>query len=304
MNKSARFDWYQATVPVDEHAVAQWAKRVWPDGSMRPCKPKNGTASAFQMCLGECVVMTAMWGGGMEGHGVNIFASGVDSPFFAEQVRRQWPKHRVTRADVAMDFDGPGAWDWAFALMKRTADQYKLKTRHEGDFHRGEDGRSFYLGGRQSVVRGVVYEKGRQIPELGLPNLVRIELRIFPKDRESGELVGFVEPAKLYGCSKWSAELGAYLASQDEFERVVIGTRWNKSDRARAVRALVKQYGGILGELAGELGGWDEVGLHLGELVREAGELKNRMLDDARRVARGQSIAQPVELIEEGVEAW
>lgn len=304
--KTARFDWYQATIQESSETVAAWAKQVWPDGIMRPCKPKNGTAHAFQMCLGELVVMTAMWGGGMEGHGVNVFASGIDSPFFAEQVRRKWPLHRVTRADVAIDFDGAGAWDWGFDLMKRIAEEYKLKTRHEGDYHRAEDGRSFYLGGRQSVVRGVIYEKGKQIPELEMPNLVRIELRIFPKDRDAGQMVGCIDPAALYGCSKWSAALGAYLSSDETMERVVIGTRWNKSDRARTIRALVKQYGGHLGELCGELGGWDEVGLHLGELIREAGEAKTRLMDDVRKIRKGESIKPQgvdAEMLET-VEGW
>jgi hypothetical protein len=304
--KTARFDWYQATVQESPEAVASWSKQVWPDGIMRPCKPKNGTSDAFQMCLGELVVMTAMWGGGMEGHGVNIFATGCDAPFFASQVRRKWPIHRVTRADVAIDFNGPGAWQWGFNLLSGIADEYKIKTRHEGDYHRAEDGRSFYLGGRQSVVRGVIYEKGKQIPELGMPNLVRIELRIFPKDRESGELVARVEPAMLYGCSKWSAALGAYLASDETMERVVIGTRWNKSDRAKAIRALVKQYGGHLGELCGELGGWDELGLHLGELIREAATIKNRLIEDTKKIRKGQSIKpyEPKQEVVQTVEGW
>lgn len=299
--KTARFDWYQATIQESAESVASWAKQVWPDGIMRPCKPKNGTAHAFQMCLGELVVMTAMWGGGMEGHGVNAFASGCDAPFFAEQVRRRWPIHRVTRADVAIDVDSAGAWDWAFALLKRIAEEFKLKTRHEGDYHRAEDGRSFYLGGRQSVVRCVAYEKGKQIPELEMPDLVRIELRIFPKDRQSGECVGMVRPSGLFGCSKWSAALGAYLDSETSMPRVVIGTRWNKSDRAKAIRALVKQYGGHLGELCGELGGWDEVGLHLGELIRDAATAKDRLIEDTKKVRRGESI-KPLQLDSELVE--
>lgn len=304
--KTAKFDWYQATVEDSPESVSSWSKQVWPDGILRPCKPKNGTADAFQMCLGDLVVMTAMWGGGMDGHGVNIFASGCDAPFFAQQVRRRWPIHRVTRADVAIDFNGPGAWDWGFALLKGYAEEFKLKTRHEGDYHRGEDGRSFYLGGRQSVARLVIYEKGKQIPELEMPNLVRIELRIFPKDRRSGETVSMVDAPSLFGCSKWSAAIGAHLSCDTTMERVVIGTRWNKSDRARAVRALVKQYGGHLGELCGELGGWDEVGLHLGELIREAAASKDRLLDDLKKIRKGQSIKQPeleTEMVET-VDQW
>lgn len=285
-----RFDWYQATVQDSAQGVASWGKQVWPDGIMRPCKARNGAAEAFQMCLGDLVVFTAMWGGGMEGSGVNLWASGCDAEFFAEQLRRRWGVHRVTRADVAIDFDGAGAWDWASKLLLDLADKHSLVVDHQGDFHRAQLGRSIYIGSKTSPVRAVVYEKGKQIPELGMPDLVRIELRVRPKGREAGLLVCQMRPEAMYGAAKWAGELGAFLQSETKLERVTIGTRWTKSDRARAIAALVSQYGAKLGELCGELGGWEEVGLHIGQMIVQAAEQKNRLIEDTAKIRRGESI--------------
>ena len=295
--KSASFDWYQATIPAQSDEVISWFRQVWPDAIIRPAKPKNGASECVQVALGEMVVCSAIWGGGMEGHGVNVWSSGVDAIFFADQLRRRFPVHRVTRADVAIDFEGEGAWEWASAKGFALADRHRLKVDHQGDFYRGARGRTLYFGSRQSPVRLVIYEKGKQIPELGMPHLVRMELRVMPKDAVSGRTVSMLEPMALYGCAAWSKELGEYLTSQDEFKRVVIGTRWTKSDRERAVNALVKQYGGILGEICGELGSWADVGEELGRRITEAAEAKNRLINDARRVARGLSI------VPEGVRA-
>jgi DNA relaxase NicK len=202
---------------------------------------------------------------------------------------------------VAIDFDGVGAWEWASKLLLGIADKHELVVDHQGDFHRGELGRSIYIGSKTSPVRAVVYEKGKQIPEIGLPNLVRIELRVRPKGRESGLLVCQMRPEAMYGAAKWAVDLGAYLQSENTLERVTIGTRWTKSDAARAISAMVRQYGGHLGQLAGDLGGWEEVGLHLQQLILQAAEDKNRMLEDIAKVRRGESIlptkAQVTELI-------
>ena len=298
--KSASFDWYQATVSAQSDEVISWFRQVWPDAIVRPAKPKNGASDCVQVALGEMVVCSAIWGGGMEGHGVNVWSSGVDAIFFAEQVRRRWPQHRVTRADVAIDFEGAGAWEWATGKGFALAEKYRLKVDHQGDFYRGERGRTLYFGSRQSPVRLVIYEKGKQIPELGMPDLVRMELRVQPKDAQSGKTVSMLEPMALYGCAAWAKELGAYLTSQDEFKRVVIGTRWTKSDRERAVNALVRQYGGILGELCGELGGWADVGEELGRRITEAAEAKDRLIKDARRVTRGLSIVPEGSGVSEG----
>lgn len=295
---SYRFDWYQVTVQDSAESVASWVKQVWPDGILRPCKARNGAAEAFQLCLGELVVVTAMWGGGMEGYGVNLWASGCDSHFFAEQVRRRWGVHRVTRADVAADFNGRNAWAWGSKLLLDLADKHDLVVDHQGDFHRGELGRSIYIGSKTSPVRAVVYEKGKQIPELGMPELVRIELRVRPKGREAGVTVCQTSPEALYGASRWSSELGAYLQAETALERVVIGTRWTKSDREKAISALVKQYGGKLGELSSELGGWDELGRYLGLRIRQAADRKEQLIDELRKLRRGESI-KPEAALEE-----
>lgn len=85
------FDWYQATVQASSEEVLSWFRRVWPDGEVRPSKPKNGAAFGAQVVIGEMRVAECIWGGGMEGHGVNLWSSGGDSEFFAEALRRRWP---------------------------------------------------------------------------------------------------------------------------------------------------------------------------------------------------------------------
>jgi DNA relaxase NicK len=287
MSQGYAFDWYQPTVPDSAEGVLNFVRQVWPDGITRPCKPKNGAGEAFQHCLGDLVVVTAMWGGAMEGAGVNLWASGSDAPFFAEQCRKRWPVHRVTRADVAADFNGAGAWEWAYKLLTDYADRYKLDVDHQGDYHRGQRGRSVYIGSKSSPVRMVGYEKGKQIPEIGLPDLVRLELRVRPKNREAGERVCQMPPEAFFGCSRWSQDLGEYLQSGDTPERVQIGTKWNKSDHARAIAAIIRQYGGHLGQMCGDLGGWEEVGIELGRRIREAADIKNQTMEQVRRIRSG-----------------
>lgn len=278
-----RFDWYQATVQTSSDEVMSWMRQVWPDGEILPSKPKNGAAFGRQLVIGDMRVAECIWGGGMEGHGVNLWASGSDSPFFAEQVRRRWPVHRVTRVDSAADLQGSGAWEfwskWGLAL----ADKHRLKVEHQGDFHRGLGGRTIYIGSRSSPVRLVIYEKGKQLLELGMPDWIRLELRVQPKKADAGELVAALSPEQLWRCSRWSLDAAEFIFGQNGWDRVVVGTRWNPSDRERAVRAFLKQYGGVLGEWASDLGGWSELGAEIGRRIIQAAEVRKEAIVKARQ---------------------
>lgn len=284
------FDWYQATVQASSEEVLSWFRQVWPDGEVRPSKPKNGAAFGAQVVIGEMRVAECIWGGGMEGHGVNLWASGGDSEFFAEQVRRRWPLHRVTRADSAADVRGDGAWvfwsDWALKL----ADQFNLKVEHQGDWHRGQDGRTLYIGSRSSPVRLVIYEKGKQLPDLDMPDWVRLELRVQPKKADAGEAVSKLTPEQLWRCSRWSLAASEFIFGDNGWERVVVGTRWNPSDRERAVKAFIRQYGGVLGELAGDLGGWSELGEEIGRRVLAAAEKRREVIAGAQAARAAPSL--------------
>lgn len=284
------FDWYQATVQASSEEVLSWFRRVWPDGEVRPSKPKNGAAFGAQVVIGEMRVAECIWGGGMEGHGVNLWSSGGDSAFFAEVVRRRWPEHRVTRADSAADVRGEGAWEFWSAWALELADRFKLKVEHQGDWHRGKDGRTLYIGSRSSPVRLVIYEKGKQLPELGMPDWVRLELRVQPKKAEAGEVVAKLTPEQLWRCSRWSLAAADYIFGENGWERVVIGTRWNPADRERAVRAFIKQYAGVLGEWAGDLGGWSELGEEIGRRITAAAEKRREAIASAQAARAAPSL--------------
>ena len=62
----------------------------------------------------------------------------------------------------------------------------------------------------------------------------------------------------------------------------MIGTRWNPADRERAVRAFIKQYAGVLGEWAGDLGGWSELGEEIGRRITAAAEKRREAVASAQ----------------------
>lgn len=264
----SKFDWYAATIPVNPHDLASRLLREYPDSILRPSKPKNGAGDSFQLCLGDMVIVTAIWGGAMEGHGVHAWASGGDAPRFAEVVRSHWPDHRVSRMDVAFDADSPEAFDLLVGKALEIADRMRVKVSHQGDWHRGQDGRSLYLGSKNSVVQLVIYEKGKHpdLKHVGKPNWVRAEVRIKPQKDGKGFLSG-IQPQSAWGCSSWSKEFGEWLHMQD-LPRLRVGSRWSLSDHERAKRALIRQYRNVIGVLVQEQGSPEAMGAHLWDLCQ------------------------------------
>lgn len=89
---------------------------------------------------------------------------------------------RVTRIDIACDsLEG---WNRASQrFMQWAEDHPNSQTTVNGDFIRGERGRTLYLGSPQSERRIRVYEKGIQ---LGLdPDWVRVEFQYRPPNRNA-----------------------------------------------------------------------------------------------------------------------
>ena len=71
---------------------------------------------------------------------------------------------------------------------------------------------------------------------------------------------------------------------------MVIGTRWNPADRERAVRAFIKQYAGVLGEWAGDLGGWSELGEEIGRRITAAAEKRREAIASAQAARAAPSL--------------
>lgn len=264
-----RFDWYAATVqdftPRVLERVAEGLGAEVRDG-----RALYGYERGYEFHANGSVVARAL-AGGHNGY-PHVWASGDETDAFVPLIRREWPdQHRVTRMDAAQDFDEPGAWDRLYALALQVADERRLKIDQAGDWHRLEDGRTFYIGGRKSAVMARLYEKGKQLRGLALDggadislDLVRLELQVRPAGR-ARELAALGRPEDAYGYADWARVLHERLFGTD-VERVHIKER-RESDDERAIAWLVRQYGDHLGRLAEGLGSWEAVGAHLGRLV-------------------------------------
>ena len=256
-----RWDWYQGTVFGGAPGVVidQVARGYGDLVTIEPATPRNGYLRGCQLMRGEQLV--EVW---YEGNpGTHFKASGSRSPEFARIVRTvvddwRW-EFSPSRVDACIDWIEPGLFDELAHLALAFAVERGIKINQQGDWQRGQ-ARSLYLGARESVVQLVIYEKGYEAG--GDVNWVRFEVRVRPKGEARLE-VGRWAPSMALAACAWLADLVEALGLGARIAQAV-GTVWRPSDAARARRALVKQYGGILGAWAQEAGSWAAVGVELG----------------------------------------
>lgn len=253
-----RWDWYQATVETEpDHVIAELL-RAHELASISDCPPIRPYERGVAIVRGDRTLARCFWGG------VNpkphVIATGEDSPAVAEVLRGGIP-HRVSRADACEDYEAAGAWERISGMWLDAADEFGVSVKHEGDFHRGTNGRTLYLGAPTSVVRARCYEKGVQ---LGIDRpIVRAEVQCRPKSHARA-LVSKLEPGEAWGLSRWSRSLGEALTGLD-IPRVPAGTLYTPTDTDRARAALLRQYGKHLQAWADELGSWEKLGSAIGD---------------------------------------
>lgn len=268
--RPVRFDYYQAGITGKPADVVGQLESSFDLVHVAPAKAYNGYEEAVSVVRGDHVLVTAMWGGNT-GDRVLVKGTGADSPEVAEVIRETWPWHRVVRADVCEDYDEEGAFSVLSGMALNVADQHRVKVRHEGDWHREEDGRTLYLGSRQSVMYMRLYEKGKQLRGMGLesasPDHVRVEFEVKPKRDQARLLMSKMEPKEFLGGSVWSYQIAGMLLESSISRVKGLGTIRVPTDRDRALKALRKQYGRHLTAIMEEEGSWEAVGRLLGNLI-------------------------------------
>jgi hypothetical protein len=257
------FDWYGASVDAGPDETLAEAVRAFDMASLDSIRATTGFNRAMALKRGDTTLATIMWEnlGDPTSDACFVQGTGRHAAPVAQWLRTWQPMHRVARADVAEDYRGDGTWEQLSGLMFKVADEYHVKTEHAGDWHRGEDGRSVYVGGRQSVVRAIGYEKGKQLGSD--PTHVRVELRVRPGSRDSKYKASQLLPSQFYGASRWSAALATALGNP-EVQRLSLGTVYRDEDVDRSRRALLRQYGTILCGISAECGGWSAAGEWIG----------------------------------------
>jgi hypothetical protein len=213
-------------------------------------------------------VGSVSWGGA-QGDRVMFEVKGEHTPGAVEAFRGAY-EHRVTRVDACADFDVPGAFD---ALLKPCIEvkrDHKLRGEKSGDWDDfPEFGRTLYLGAPTSAVKARMYEKGKQ-PEylhLSRADWCRLEIQVRPA-KQAKESFASLTPSEVWGASKWSRDLAAKVL-QEHIDPHPAGSTYRQTDRQRAMNYMCKQYGNHLVGLAADLGGWECLGLTLGEIIKE-----------------------------------
>lgn len=223
-------------------------------------KPFDGYKVCFQLKRGDDLVCQALSDGtgGAEGSSQFVAASTAHEVF--PVLREMFPKYGISRLDAAEDFCEVGAWDRLEAILTRIATGNRVSMEPKGEGHRRSDGtrdktkgRTWYFGGKSSVLRIVLYEKGLEQIAKGIPadpNWVRVEVRVMPNSKGKGIfcMLDDLVPSMLFGMSAWSKLVGDALQVMD-LKRFNVGTVWRPSELDRVALHVSTQFQSMLDEL-------------------------------------------------------
>jgi hypothetical protein len=264
-----RFDAYTATTRASQ--AQELFPLVWQIGDkIRQGRGHHGFKERVSFTSACGTEAGSISWGGTHGDLVMIEAKGERTPDAVEKLRASVPEHRCTRVDSCYDVEEPGAFDSLLKPCLQVKKDYKLKGSKAGDWEDfPEDGRTLYVGANTSPVKLRLYEKGHQ-PEyrhLSRPDWVRIELQVRPT-KDAKDTYSRADSLAVWGASAWTRELaGLVLAA--ELAPLPAGTTYKLSEQESALRFMCKQYGLHLIGLRNDLGGWEEVGLKLAEIIRK-----------------------------------
>lgn len=265
--KNAKFDWYQSTVAIQcpqDSGLVDHLLKAWPFSDWGPAKNLNGYTQGGAISRGGRVLCHVCWGGQI---GVNCKTTSDESPVLAEALRTFGKVHLPTRVDSCIDWVEEGLFDSLAGLLTKYAQDNRLAINQQGDWIRGE-GRTLYVGSKDSPVRLVIYEKGYEQGGDAPRDWVRMEARIRPK-REHRHMVASWDASMVF-CAQWLPDALQALGWDDLHGRASIGTVWRKSDEERARAALVKQYGAVMARWAADSGGWDSFGAVVRDEITKA----------------------------------
>ena len=249
------FDYYTASIPAKPQRVIDTLLANYDLCDLEPTAPHNGYERAHAITRGSHVLATIQYGGNT-GLNVQAYASGSDSPEFANIIRDQFKDHGLVRADVAQDYNEPGAWESLSNLMLETADKYHLKVEHQGDFHREIHGRTLKIGSRSSVAYTRLYEKGKESKQFHLSDWVRCETEFKPQRVPARYAYAHATPREILEATKWTRYFDSILHAPTSTLRIApAGSLRTPTDEERTITHLFKQYGPLFARKLEQFGG-------------------------------------------------
>lgn len=224
-----------------------------------------------------CGEIGAVQTGGVHGDLVMVEVKGERTPAVVEGLRAKVPEHRCTRVDSCIDFEEPGAFERLLEPVLEVKAEHRLYGEPRGDWKDfPELGRTQYLGAKSSVAQARLYEKGKQPEYVHLQRFdwCRLEVQVRPQ-KDARERFSRLTACEVWGAGRWTRDLAERVFSA-EVMRQPAGTVWRSSTRDAAIRWMVRQYATHLVSLASDLGGFDVMGLTLGEMIEEEGRRRGK----------------------------
>lgn len=248
-----RFDWYESTHDgLDEGLVAsQLAAGL--GARVVQGKGRNGYAISYAIVRGDDE-LARVYGRSARAGEVHMVTSSESCDEVVPLIRTLWPAHRVSRADVSVDFaaDFEQLDVQAVQLARSRGISFRLVTDSAG-------GATRYLGAPSSEARVRVYRKTEQLRALhperasSIPDgIVRVEGQFRPGKRDVKERASTMQPDEFWGFGQWTLLLASELLGVD-VERVPTHFR-RPSDWARALHFLGQQYGPLMQRRAADVG--------------------------------------------------
>lgn len=249
--ESARFDWYQATVDTTPDDLIHRATAALSNEPPAPITPRHGYDRGLELRR-DGSRSAVLYHGGIHDN-PHIMASGEDAPALAGLLRGAGLPHRVSRADVCLDTDTPGSFKFMYAALRRLVrENGKLSATLMCNPDDDQAGSTYYVGSPASEVRARLYEKGKQMKDADRPHWVRYEIQVRPQ-RERKAWTSTASEWDILGSALWARDFArdtlslSVSAPPKRSERV--------SDLEGSLRALSRQYGRRLDELAHKHGG-------------------------------------------------
>lgn len=254
----AKWDWYQSTVWMkNPHGgLVQSLLAAWPLSDWCAAAPLNRVYQYGGVIRrGNQELCRLSWGGQP---GINCKTSSSESGTLQQALRGF--DHSPTRLDACLDWTEEGLFDSLSNALRQFGLKRRIKLGFAGDWERNQ-GRTLYLGGKQSIVQICLYEKGAEQRAKGVAGApldwVRLEVRVGNMKRKQRDRIAHWDHASNLFSVGWMPE-ACEAIGLEALESISLGTSYSKSTDERAFLALLNQYGPLLKRLAGESpDGWD-----------------------------------------------
>lgn len=261
MIKKCFFDYYSITTSVPRETLAAYIQSdfIGQHSTPEPSTARFGYERAFRFVMADLTILcTVMEGGETQKGRTLIFASGESSERLYRMLQRLDLKEvKVTRVDVALDFDEPHAWEALHKLGHHLHLNLGSKLRYIGpslgEIGETEDGRTLYVGARTSACMARIYEKGKK-DDPTRPDWVRLELEFKPQNANAAEKLYYLSPSEIFTTHR-IGRLCADLLSSKKGMPLSLSRIKGPTDDERAFSFMLDQYSKTMARLVQAAGG-------------------------------------------------